>query len=136
LDIGLSHGDVVGSERYMLGGKDTLRGYGDWKFASKNKFLFNSEYRFPIIKEREDSFLKNFFTFNRLNGAAFFEAGLPWDKRRDIDLSNVKTDVGLGLRFEITVLGFFEKTFNRIDVGFPLDGKSVPHIWFEVTNAF
>ncbi len=136
LDIGLSHGDVAGTERYMLGGKDTLRGYGDEKFASKNKFLFNSEYRFPIIKEREDSFLKNFFTFNRLNGVVFFEAGLPWDKRSDIDLDNVKTDVGFGVRFEVTVLGFFEKTFNRLDVGIPLNGEGVPHIWFEITNAF
>lgn len=135
-DVGVSHGDVVGAERYMLGGKDTLRGYGDEKFPSKNRFLFNSEYRFPIIHEREDSLLRNFFTFNRLNGVVFFDAGLPWDKAGDIKEDNIKTDVGVGLRFEVTILGFFEKTFNRLDVGFPLDGSANPHVWFEITHAF
>ena len=138
MNVGLSWGDVVGAERYMLGGKDTLRGYGDEKFASKNKFLFNSEYRFPIIRDREDSLLRDFITFNRLNGVVFYEAGMPWDDEVDFNSDNVKTDVGFGLRFEVTVLGFFEKTLNRIDVGLPLDGdgKLQPHIWFEITHAF
>ena len=134
LNAGLSDGDVSGKEFFKLGGKDTLRGYGDGRFESKNKFLVNAEYRFPLIEEREESILRNFFTFNRLNGVVFYDAGLPWD--RHIDEDDIKSNIGLGLRFEVTVLGFFEKTFNRLDVAVPLEGSDDVHVWFEITHAF
>lgn len=134
LNIGLSDGDVLGEELFKLGGKDTLRGYGDEKFESKNKILSNIEYRFPLIEEREESILRNFFTFNKLNGAVFYDAALPWD--RDFDQADMKSNVGVGLRMEATVLGFFEKVFNRLDVAVPLESPHDVHVWFEITHAF
>jgi len=134
LNPGLSNGNVSGEEAFKLGGKDSLRGYGDRKFEGKNKLLLNAEYRFPLIEAREDSILRNFFTFNRLNGALFYDAGIPWNS--SFDEGEMKSNVGVGLRFEVTVLGFFEKVFNRLDVAVPLDGSEDVHVWFEITHAF
>ena len=138
LDLGLSHGDVVGEERFSLGGQDSLRGYGDGRFRSRNKLLYACEFRFPLVGEQEQSLLRNFFTFNRLNGAIFYETGVPWDD----SFSSAKTqpDIGLGLRFEVTVLGFFEKTLNRLDFAYPLRndyrGKRTLQVCFNIMHAF
>jgi outer membrane translocation and assembly module TamA len=78
--------------------------------------------------------LRNFFTFNRLNGVIFYDAGLPWN--RQIDMGRIVSDVGVGLRVEVTVLGFFEKATNRIDIAVPLESPHDVHAWFEVTHAF
>ena len=52
-------------------------------------------------------------------------------------MDDVKLDVGAGLRFETTVMGFFEKTVNRLDVAVPVNGeKRHVHVWFEITQAF
>lgn len=134
LNIGLSTGDISGEEIFKLGGTDTLRGFGTDEFETRNKFLYNLEYRFPLIKEKEESFLRDFFTFNGLSGVVFFDAGLPWE--RQIETDNVKCDLGVGLRFEVTLLGFLEKTSNRVDVAFPLDGSKDLHLWFQITQAF
>ena len=109
------------------------------KIKSKNKLLFSGEYRFPLIRRDEKSLVRNFFTFNRLHGAAFTDVGFPWDDHFSVKgvMDDVKLDVGAGLRFETTVMGFFEKTVNRLDVAVPVNGeKRHVHVWFEITQAF
>jgi outer membrane protein assembly factor BamA len=136
--LGLSKGDLTGQERFSLGGQDTLRGYGDGRFRSSNQFLYSGEFRFPIVGEQEDSILRNFFTFNRLNGTAFYDRGVAWDN--DYAHTKAKDDVGFGLRFEVTVLGFFEKVMNRLDFAYPLkkdeQGKRAVHVCFNIMQAF
>jgi hypothetical protein len=139
LNLGLSDGDVLGDERFKMGGRNSLRGYSEEKIKSQNKFLFSGEYRFPLIRRDQKSVVRNFFTFNRLHGAAFYDAGFPWDEHFSIDdvVRDVRSNVGLGLRFEVTVLGFFEKTINRLDAAVPIDGSNRHvHVWFEITHAF
>lgn len=135
LDLGLSHGDVDGEERFSLGGRESLRGFGDGEFRNQNKLMINSEFRFPLIDEREKSLLRNFMTFNRFNGVLFYDTGLSWD--RQIHTGDIKQNIGFGFRWEITLLGFFEKTMNRLDIAVPVnEGEKDVHIWFDITHAF
>jgi len=137
VDLGLSHGDVNGKERFVLGGRKGLRGFSEKDTQAQNKFIYSAEYRFNLIDEREDSFLRNFLTFNRMNAAVFYDAGTAWD--RQCGKGDIKQDIGFGVDFEVTVLGFFEKTLNRFDVAVPTDGRGKNdgvRLTFDITHAF
>ena len=90
--------------------------------------------RFPVTSEQEKSLLRNFLTFNKLSGVMFYDAGLPWD--RDFSSTDIRQDIGLGLRFEVTILGFLEKLVNRFDIALPLNGKKDLHLWFDIKHVF
>jgi len=76
-----------------LGGDNGLRGYPDRYFTGTRLALVNTEYRIftPI----------EILTVG-LGGALFFDAGYIWDKDDNIDLHDLKSDLGLGLRLGLT----------------------------------
>lgn len=87
--------------RFFLGGQDTLRGYaptgevGDPE-GGKVYDVFNIELGFPLARERRKTIVKL---------VGFFDAGSAWDNMRSVRVrtgtgeEDVKTDVGLGIRF-------------------------------------
>jgi hypothetical protein len=69
-----------------LGGGHTLRAYNSWRFRDRHSVLMSAEWRwFP----------------NRvgLDAAVFVDAGTMATRRADLDLTRLKSDVGVGLRF-------------------------------------
>jgi hypothetical protein len=68
-----------------LGGGDTLRGFKTRRFTDRNRLLLTGEYRW-----RPSRFL---------DMAIFFDAGKVGRRRRDLKLSNLETDWGVGARF-------------------------------------
>lgn len=77
----------------VLGGCNGLRGYPDRYFDGSKLALFNAEYRlFTPIK---------ILTVG-LGAAAFFDAGYVWDDHESVDINDIKSDFGLGLRFGLT----------------------------------
>lgn len=121
--------DVPSSERFFLGGPDTIRGYDNNSIAPRthevNSFgfeevsdvpgrimtLFNAEYKFPIVQERNRTIFQ---------GAFFIDVGGTWLKTRDVDLrtggldQRMKVGVGFGFRFKTPVFPI------RLDFGIPL----------------
>lgn len=86
LGIGYAEGDMPLSQRFRMGGSDTLRGYEDDQFRGNSMMKATLEYRFPIVK--------------KVQGVLFSDNGYAWDKRHqdDFDLGLIKNSVGLGLR--------------------------------------
>lgn len=86
LAAGYAEGDMPLSQRFRMGGSDTLRGYEDDQFRGNSMVKATLEYRFPIIK--------------RVQGVLFNDNGYAWDKRfqDDFDLGLVKSSVGVGVR--------------------------------------
>lgn len=77
----------------VLGGDSGLRGYPDRYLSGTRLTLTNIEYRiFSPYK---------ILTIG-LGGAAFFDAGSVWDKNEKIRFSDLRTDIGIGLRFGLT----------------------------------
>jgi outer membrane protein assembly factor BamA len=80
-----------------LGGSTTLRGYREFRFRDKNMFMLNGEYRWEA--------------FSGMDMALFGDWGdvaPSWD---DLDWKRMKTDYGIGFRFNT-----FKSVFLRFDV--------------------
>lgn len=86
LGAGWADGDMPLSQRFSMGGSDTLRGYEDDQFRGNSMLKATLEYRFPIIK--------------KVQGVLFTDNGYAWDKRFEdnFDLGLIKNSVGAGLR--------------------------------------
>lgn len=86
LGAGYASGDMPLSQRFKMGGSDTLRGYEDDQFRGNSMVKATLEYRFPIIK--------------KIEGVLFTDNGYAWDKRFEdkFKFGDIKTSYGLGLR--------------------------------------
>lgn len=116
------------SERYFLGGRDTVRGYAQNTLGPKKDsqptggnafFMGNVEFRTYLGK--------NFFLVN------FLDFGNLWKRVGDINPSDFKYTTGLGLRYRTPVGPL------RIDYGYKLNrqkGESRGEIHFSFGHAF
>lgn len=86
LGAGYADGNMPLSQRFSMGGSDTLRGYEDDQFRGNSMLKATLEYRFPIIK--------------KVQGVLFTDNGYAWDKRHEdeFDLGLIKNSFGVGLR--------------------------------------
>ena len=86
LGVGYADGDMPLSQRFSMGGSDTLRGYEDDQFRGNSMVKATLEYRFPIVK--------------KVQGVLFTDNGYAWDKRfqDDFDFGLIKNSFGVGLR--------------------------------------
>ncbi len=71
-----------------LGGKQTLRGFREFRFRDRNSLLFTAEYRWAA--------------WWALDPALFVDAGKVASRRNDLDLSNLEVSYGIGFRFHST----------------------------------
>ena len=114
-------------ERFYLGGANTVRGYDEWEVGPRDKFgnpeggktMFytNFEYRIPISKE--------FFHL-----IAFWDSGYCWRELRDINLQDLQSGVGGGIRINIPMMGLL-----GIDYGYGLSARS-GEIHFNIGSTF
>ena len=68
-----------------LGGGSSLRGYSSWRFRDQNSLLLQAEWRIMVNR---------FF-----DSAVFYDAGKVTARTSDLDLKNLKSDFGFGIRF-------------------------------------
>ena len=68
-----------------LGGANTLRGYGDFRFQDRHLLVFSAEYRWLPSRI--------------IDMAIFVDSGKVTAERRDLDLDGLKTTYGIGIRF-------------------------------------
>ncbi len=77
----------------ILGGANGLRGYPVYRFSGNRLAVGNLEYRFYFPLE---------ILTVRIGGAAFFDIGNVWHRSEKIDMQDLRSDIGLGLRFGLT----------------------------------
>lgn len=81
---GYAAGTMPLSQRFSLGGSDSLRGYKDDQFKGYKMFSSTVEYRFPLVK--------------KMQGVVFGDTGYAWDKNSDVSFNDLKSSLGLGIR--------------------------------------
>lgn len=86
LGAGYASGSMPLSQRFTMGGSETLRGYEDDQFRGNSMLKGTIEYRMPIVK--------------KVQGVLFVDSGYAWDKDREtaFDLGEIKYSYGVGLR--------------------------------------
>ena len=104
LGAGYADGDMPLSQRFSMGGSDTLRGYEDDQFRGNSMVKATLEYRFPIVK--------------KVQGVLFTDNGYAWDNRfeDEFDFGLIKNSFGVGLRIN-SPLGPV-----KLDYGYGEDG--------------
>mgnify|MGYP000938055716 CR=1 FL=1 len=110
---GLSTGTLPPQEQYRIGGAESLRGYDYGEFYGDKMVLANAEYRFQIIKG--------------LQGVVFVDTGGTWLKGESMDLADLSTGAGAGVRID-TPIGML-----RIDYGV---GKRGGQVYFSFGQMF
>ncbi|MFP4662462.1 MAG: outer membrane protein assembly factor [Halanaerobiales bacterium] len=107
LNAGTATGDMPALEKYRIGGSGSLRGYKNGTFAGRDMLLLKLEYRIAVTDD---------FT-----GVIFTDAGNVWDEDDDIDLGDLHSSYGAGIRMN-TFIGQI-----RLDYAFNEDGEGQTH---------
>ncbi|MBI3292079.1 MAG: outer membrane protein assembly factor BamA [Elusimicrobia bacterium] len=123
------------TERFIMGGPDTVRGYNLGEVGKKQggtiMALGNAEYKFPIAPDVGGRTL--------LQGAFFLDIGGAWEEFGEVRYKigrgdfNLKTAIGFGIRFKTPVFPL------RLDWGYGLNhkpGEELSQIHFTVGNLF
>lgn len=124
--------DVPSSERFFLGGADTIRGYDNNSIIPRTLergetgelevreipgriyTILNAEYKFPIVQEKNRTIFQ---------GAFFLDVGGTWLESDDIQFTTgskdkqMKAGVGFGFRFKTPVFPI------RLDFAIPLNPR-------------
>jgi len=108
--------------KYYLGGAAMLSGYPYFSFWGTKVFYSRFDYVFPI--KRTIGKNAGGLHFQRLYGAAFFEAGETWNFRKlnmdNIQEGSFKTDIGFELKLKM--VGFYRlPIFLTAKIVWPLD---------------
>ncbi len=101
-------------ELSMLGGGQTLRGYGEGRFYDQHFILFNAEQRIRIARFYAGEILLD------LEGAIFFDAGQVMDSYSDIRLKSIQKVFGVGIRFVVR-----SQIVAKVDIGLGDDGNAI-----------
>ena len=101
LTVGYADGHISESNRYEVGGADTLRGYEDEQFKGNKMLAGSVEYRFPVI--------------NKIQGVVFTDFGNAWNDS-GYKFNDIKTSVGVGIRMS-TPIGPVRIDFAKGDEG-------------------
>ena len=119
LGVGFANGDMPLSQRFSVGGSDTLRGYRDDIFKGNSMLRGSVEYRIPLVK--------------KVQGVVFTDAGYAWSKdynESNFELGLMKYSAGIGLRIN-SPLGPL-----RLDYGIPLNGGNGGRFHFSFGGQF
>ncbi|MDR3274460.1 MAG: outer membrane protein assembly factor BamA [Endomicrobium sp.] len=126
---------IPGSEKFYLGGADTIRGYKyRTEIGSPNggevKGLINVEYKFPIVSEKGRTIVQ---------GLLFYDIGGVWENCSDVNLhlgtssKNLRSGVGFGIRFVTPIFPL------RLDWGYGLNHEKrepLQQFYFNIGNIF
>ena len=89
-----------------LGGSGELRGYPAYRFRDRNSIIFTGEYRW-YVQEFVDM-------------AIFVDAGKVASRSKDLDFDDLKSDVGVGIRFHGIGTTFFRIEVAKSNEGYRL----------------
>ncbi len=119
--MGFSGGRLpLGGDFFAVGGSSTIRGYEKGIFTGESFFALNLEYLSPI-RGNFDS-----------RGVLFVDIGNAYDDNRTIDVSDLKSSAGFGLRYKVKS---FMNVDLRFDAAYAFDIKDVA-VYFSSRGMF
>lgn len=116
LDLGwqLRDGELLG-----LGELNGLRGYGLNRFTGSRRFLYNIEDRVYVWD--------NLFRVLDVGAVAFYDSGYVWPEGSSVNLADLRSSIGLGLRAAPSRSG--SNSPVRVDLAFPVSRRMSFSSW-------
>ncbi len=114
-------GDLPESERFRIGGADTLRGYSRGSsdtLQGDNMLVLNAEFRFPIVE--------------KITGVVFTDWGKAWDSGESLNLTDMNNSFGVGVRLD-TPLGLLRFDYG---LGKNEENKRSGQFYFGIGHTF
>jgi outer membrane protein assembly factor BamA len=112
-------GDVPLRSLASFGGANSMRGFYDGRYRSKNQIVAQAEYRVPL--------------FWRIGAVGFAGVGNVGNRVDEVNLKALKYSLGGGLR---VALNRTEKLNLRIDYGFGIGQHTSNGLYFQLGEAF
>jgi hypothetical protein len=107
------------ADQLVLGELNGLRGYGLSDFTGDRRFLFNIEDRLYVYDD--------LFRVLDVGAVLFYDSGFVWPSTRAMNLRDMRSSVGAGLRIASSRSG--SNSPVRIDAAFPLDRRAGRPAW-------
>ena len=123
-------GDPSFETMTLLGGKMMMRGHYEGRFRDLTYYAAQAEYRLPIGRKNWIDTREKIPFKERWGLVGFFGVGDVAHSFQNIDLDDIKTSGGFGIRYLVLPK---ERINVRIDVGF---GTRLPAIYFNIREAF
>lgn len=112
-------GDVPLRSLASFGGSNSMRGFYDGRYRSKNQVVAQAEYRVPL--------------FWRIGAVGFAGVGNVGSQLREVNFQALKYSLGGGVR---VALNRTEKLNLRIDYGFGIGQRTSNGLYFQLGEAF
>jgi len=106
-------------QELLLGDDNGLRGYTVREFSGNKKLFFSVEDRIFLMDDVWELF--------SVGGALFADSGMVWKRDESVDLSKLKSDIGIGLRFGMTRSS--SAKVIRIDLAYALNRNEADKRW-------
>ncbi|MCM2303589.1 MAG: BamA/TamA family outer membrane protein [Elusimicrobia bacterium] len=116
LDLGWQ---LDGEGQLGLGELNGLRGYGLNRFTGSRRFLYNIEDRVYVWD--------NLFRMLDVGAVAFYDSGYAWPEGSSVNLADLRSSVGLGLRAAPSRSG--SNSPVRVDLAFPVSRRTSLSSW-------
>lgn len=123
-------GDPSFETMALLGGKTIMRGHYEGRFRDNSLYAAQVEYRIPLVRSNWIDIREKIPFRERWGLVGFFGVGDVASSFGDIDLSKIKTSIGVGVRYLVLPK---ERINVRIDLGF---GTQHPGLYFNIREAF
>jgi len=119
--MGFSGGILpLGGDFFSVGGSSTLRGYEKGLYSGESFFALNLEYLSPIRGNIDT------------RGVLFADIGNAYQDNRAIDISDLKSSAGFGLRYKVK---YFVNVDLRFDAAYAFDIKDTV-VYFSSKGMF
>ena len=123
-------GDPSFETMALLGGKTIMRGHYEGRFRDNSLYAAQVEYRITLVRSNWIDTREKIPFRERWGLVGFFGVGDVATSFGDIDLTKIKTSIGVGVRYLVLPK---ERINVRIDLGF---GTQHPGLYFNIREAF
>lgn len=122
------------AELFSLGGSQQFRGFDLRQRQGSSVWVGTVEFRIPLARRLSIDVCDHVFGVRNLYAAAFYDVGDASVSGRSF--GPVAHAVGGGLRIDIAVLGFVERTSLRFDVAQTVNADTPMQFWFGLQHPF
>jgi hypothetical protein len=121
-------------EHFQLGGARHLRGLERIDRQGNAVWLASLEWRVPLWTDMDCDLCGRVARVRHLYAAAFYDVGAIYRDGHSVD--DIAHSFGAGLRFDVAIFSFVERTTLRLDVAKVINDSTPVQVWFGFQHPF